>query len=67
MQKHGGIACTRCTETISMQNREEMVVVAVKWDRSEEEGRAQQKRCTTEEWCIKWTWHTMHKGEGHKE
>jgi hypothetical protein len=24
MQKHGEIACTRCTETISMQNKEEM-------------------------------------------
>jgi hypothetical protein len=33
MQKHGGITCTRCTETISMQNREEMGVVVVKWDR----------------------------------
>jgi hypothetical protein len=29
MQKHGGTACTRCIETISMQNREEMDVVVV--------------------------------------
>jgi DNA-directed RNA polymerase subunit RPC12/RpoP len=27
MQKHGEIACTRCTETICMQNKEEMGVV----------------------------------------
>ena len=29
MQKHGEIACTRCTETISMLNKEEMRVVVV--------------------------------------
>jgi hypothetical protein len=32
MQKHGEIACTRCTETISMLNKEEMGVVVVKRD-----------------------------------
>jgi DNA-directed RNA polymerase subunit RPC12/RpoP len=32
MQKHGEIACTRCTKTISMQNKEEMGVVVVKSD-----------------------------------
>jgi hypothetical protein len=29
MQKHGEIACTRRTETISMQNKEENVVAVV--------------------------------------
>jgi hypothetical protein len=29
MQKHGEITCTRRTETISMQNKEEMGVVIV--------------------------------------
>jgi hypothetical protein len=29
MQKRGEIACTRCTETISMQNKEEIRVVAI--------------------------------------
>jgi hypothetical protein len=32
MQKHGKIACTRCTETISMQNKEEMDVAVVQSD-----------------------------------
>jgi hypothetical protein len=32
MQKHDEIACTRCTETISMQNKEEMGVVFVNID-----------------------------------
>jgi hypothetical protein len=32
MQKHGGTACTRCTENISMQNREDMRVVVVERD-----------------------------------
>jgi hypothetical protein len=32
MQKHGEIACTRCTDTISMQNKEEMVIVVVEGD-----------------------------------
>jgi hypothetical protein len=34
MQKHGKTACTRCTETISMQNKEEMCVVVVESDSS---------------------------------
>jgi hypothetical protein len=34
MQKDGGRACTRGTETISMQNREEMGVVVVERDSS---------------------------------
>jgi hypothetical protein len=32
MQKHGKIACTRCIETISMLNKEEIGVVVVEGD-----------------------------------
>jgi hypothetical protein len=32
MQKHGGTACTKCIETISIQNREDMGVVVVERD-----------------------------------
>ena len=32
MKKHGEIACTRFTETISMQNKEELGVDIVKSD-----------------------------------
>jgi hypothetical protein len=32
MQKYGGIGCIRCTETRSMQNKEEMGVVIVERD-----------------------------------
>jgi hypothetical protein len=32
MQKYGGTTCTRCIETISMQNKEEMGVVVVERD-----------------------------------
>jgi hypothetical protein len=32
MKKYGGTTCTRCTKTISMQNREEMGVVVVERD-----------------------------------
>jgi hypothetical protein len=32
MQKHGGTAWTRCIETISMQNKEEMGIVVVERD-----------------------------------
>jgi hypothetical protein len=55
-------ACTRCTETIRMQNKEEISVVVVEeWFRWVEGGRVQQLKCIEEEWCIEGTWCTEHK------
>jgi hypothetical protein len=50
--------CRRCTESIKMQNREEMVlllsVIHV--------GRSMQV-CTEEAWCIEWKEDTEHKAQ----
>jgi hypothetical protein len=56
------IACTRCTETIRMLNKEEMEVVV-----GCEGGRAQQQKCTEGEWCDEGTWHIEHKRQKNKK
>jgi hypothetical protein len=61
MQKHGEIACTRCTETISMLNKEEMGVVVVERIQECRRRSVQQLKYREEEWCIEWKWRTEHK------
>jgi hypothetical protein len=52
MQKHGERGCTRCTETISMQNKEEMRLLLLRVIQVCRRRRVQQLKCREEEWCI---------------
>jgi hypothetical protein len=67
MQKHGEIACTRCTETISMQNKEEMRLLLLRVIQACRRRSVQQLKYREEEWCIEWTWRTEHKRQKHRK